>query len=255
MTAQRKGVQGMKKLLNRMIGTTTIASFLTLGSLVSAPGFAMAASTAQTTSAATDLQNQIGQALGNRLADLEVSYSGNAATLKRDVNRILQAAIDEDDYTHYIVKSYSYKAITSSGHSVITFHFTYWETAEQTSAVKVKVSEILSGIIDEGMNDYQKEKAIHDWIVSHIAYDTSLKSHSAYDGLMLGSTVCQGYALLAYEMLSQAGIPVKIEEGRARGQAHAWNLVQLDGAWYQLDCTWDDPVPDIPGECSMITSI
>lgn len=22
---------------------------------------------------------------------------------------------------------------------------------------------------------------------------------------------------------------------------HAWNLVRLDGEWYETDCTWDDP--------------
>ena len=25
---------------------------------------------------------------------------------------------------------------------------------------------------------------------------------------------------------------------------HAWNLVELDGKWYHLDATWDDPMPD-----------
>ena len=25
---------------------------------------------------------------------------------------------------------------------------------------------------------------------------------------------------------------------------HAWNLIKLDGEWYQVDVTWDDPVWD-----------
>jgi hypothetical protein len=83
--------------------------------------------------------------------------------------------------------------------------------------------------------------------VTNLAYDKSLVSHSAYDGLANGKTVCQGYALLTYEMFNQAGIPVKIVEGRAGGQAHTWNLVQIDGKWYHLDTTWDDPIPDAAG--------
>ena len=85
------------------------------------------------------------------------------------------------------------------------------------------------------MKDHQKEKAIHDWIVSHIAYDTRLVSHSAYDGLVNGTTVCQGYALITFEMMKQAGIPVKIVEGSSRGISHTWNLVKIGGKWYHLN--------------------
>lgn len=83
--------------------------------------------------------------------------------------------------------------------------------------------------------------------MTNVSYDTRLVSYSAYDGIVNGQTVCQGYALLTYEMMRQAGIPVKIVEGTSRGIAHTWNLVQLGGKWYHLDTTWDDPVPDEAG--------
>jgi transglutaminase/protease-like cytokinesis protein 3 len=35
-----------------------------------------------------------------------------------------------------------------------------------------------------------------------------------------------------------------IMTGTADGELHAWNRVLLDGDWYQLDATWDDPIPD-----------
>ena len=42
-------------------------------------------------------------------------------------------------------------------------------------------------------------------------------------------------------------IPCTIAIGRGtnsegRSENHAWNYVQLDGNWYAVDCTWDDPV-------------
>lgn len=43
-------------------------------------------------------------------------------------------------------------------------------------------------------------------------------------------------------MLDKAGIPVLIAEGSVNTGEHAWNMVQLDGNWYHLDLTWDDPV-------------
>ncbi|RAN85873.1 transglutaminase, partial [Bacillus sp. SRB_28] len=75
------------------------------------------------------------------------------------------------------------------------------------------------------MTDHEKVKVIHDWIVLNLSYDTSLKKYTAYDGLVTGSTVCQGYSLLAYRMLERVGIDNRIVEGTAGGQLHAWNIV------------------------------
>jgi transglutaminase/protease-like cytokinesis protein 3 len=93
------------------------------------------------------------------------------------------------------------------------------------------------------MNVYQKEKAIHDYIVSHIAYDTKLANYTAYAAIAKGKTVCQGFALLTYRMLEDVGIESRIEEGHAGGVSHAWNAVNLEGNWFLLDTTWDDPIP------------
>ncbi|MFC5469256.1 transglutaminase domain-containing protein [Cohnella suwonensis] len=196
------------------------------------------------------LRKQIVNGLNQRLSTLQVTYSGTASTLKNTIKATLDAAVASDDYLHYIVKTYGYNASITGSKATITFKFTYWETAAQTANVKKKIAEALRGILKAGMNDHQKEKAIHDWIVTHLAYDRSLASHSAYDGLFKGKTVCQGYALVTYEMMKQAGIPVKIVEGTSRGIAHTWNLVQIGGKWYQLDTTWDDPVPDVAGRTS-----
>ncbi len=29
---------------------------------------------------------------------------------------------------------------------------------------------------------------------------------------------------------------------KGQTENHAWNYVQLNGIWYAVDCTWDDPV-------------
>jgi transglutaminase-like putative cysteine protease len=208
----------------------------------SAPVFAAAG-----TASETQLQKDITQALNQRLSSFQVTYSGKWASLKKDISSGWTDALNSDDYLHYIVKSYSYKATSKGNIVTVVFSFTYWETLAQTNEVTNRVTQVLGQILTPGMNDHEKEKAIHDWIVSHIAYDERLVSHSAYDGLMKGRTVCQGYALLTYTMMKQAGIPVRIVEGTSRGIAHTWNLVQIGGKWYQLDCTWDDPVPDVAG--------
>ena len=56
--------------------------------------------------------------------------------------------------------------------------------------------------------------------------------------------VCQGYALLALKMLRELGIETLYVVGEVNTGPHAWNLVKVDGEWYHLDTTWNDPVPD-----------
>jgi len=205
-------------------------------------------SAAEPPSAQARLTQDIATALKERRSSVQLKYSAKESALKQSIKDALEAAIRVDDYLHYVVKTYGYKAAIRGNTATIQFNFTYWETLEQTNEVRKQVARTLKRILTPGMTDHQKEKAIHDWIVGNLTYDTRLVSHSAYDGLMNGRTVCQGYALLTYEMMKQAGIPVKIAEGTSRGRAHTWNLVRIGGEWYHLDTTWNDPVPDVPGK-------
>ena len=56
-----------------------------------------------------------------------------------------------------------------------------------------------------------------------------------------------GYTNAFHLLLTMAGIDCLIVSGQARGSSHAWNKVRIDDAWYNVDVTWDDPVPDIAG--------
>ncbi len=93
----------------------------------------------------------------------------------------------------------------------------------------------------------KKVKAIHDYVVKHVSYDTSYQAYTAYEALANRSAVCQGYTLLTYQLMRQAGIQTRFVTGKGNGQAHAWNLVKIEGKWYHLDTTFDDPVPDKAG--------
>ncbi len=66
--------------------------------------------------------------------------------------------------------------------------------------------------------------------------------HAARGVLLDGTGVCESYALAYQMLLGEIGIPSIYTVGYARGELHAWNLVQLGGDWYHIDATWDDPV-------------
>lgn len=167
-----------------------------------------------------------------------------------DVKNILSQAKDEvlgsDDYLKYSMTRTAYGASGTDGDVDVAYQADYHTTYTQEQQVNQRVTEVLAQIITGSMNDEEKEKAIHDWIVKNVQYDTSLEKYSAYAAIIEGTAVCQGYALLTYKMLKESGVTNKIIEGQANGGNHAWNLVYLCGNWYHLDCTFDDPVPDVP---------
>lgn len=124
------------------------------------------------------------------------------------------------------------------------------------TAVKLanKAKHILKKIIDDDMTDYEKELAIHDYIVANGKYgylsnDDMDQSYCAYGILVKGKGVCQAYAEATQLLLNLCDIESEIivGTGTQTGENHAWNLVKLGGKWYQLDATWDDPAPDKEG--------
>lgn len=163
------------------------------------------------------------------------------------LNHILESAVKMDDYIRYIIDYFGYTARQYRSHSIVIFEISYLESPKQTAFVDNQVRQILDQILKTGMNDYEIEKAVHDYIVTHVSYDTTYSRYTAYAALTKGKAVCQGYALLTQRMLKSAGIVNHIISGRVRGEPHLWNIVRIDGRWYQLDATWNNPRPDISG--------
>ncbi len=133
-----------------------------------------------------------------------------------------------------------------SGYDVhITFTFTYLTDASQEAEVDQAVANLLKTLDLSGKTDYQKIKAIYDYICSNITYDydnlyddSYTLKHSSYAALINKKAVCQGYASLFYRLALEAGIDARVISGDSNGP-HAWNIVKIEGSYYNLDSTWD----------------
>lgn len=192
----------------------------------------------------------IRKAMLSRKSALDLYYQGPINDLELDSEELMRKVFALDYATtstdgDYLANIYSgYQVATSyySDEASLVYQFKYNETKKQTDAVNRKVKLILKKMNLSEKSTGQKVKLIHDFIVNNTIYDITLTDYSAYNALIEKSSVCQGYALLTYKMLTEAGIETRIITGFGNGEPHAWNIVKVEDVWYNLDCTWDDPI-------------
>ena len=109
--------------------------------------------------------------------------------------------------------------------------------------------EVLSRIIREDMSDFEKIKAVYDYLTHQVRYDretaysadTYLVGEQAYylEGVFLNHlAVCDGKAKAAALLLNLLGIPCVRETGASEGGDHAWNYVEIGGKWYTFCSTY-----------------
>ena len=130
-----------------------------------------------------------------------------------------------------------------------------WSTlAAEDQAILDTCATVIDTVAPEGLSDYEKELAIHDWMIVWGHYDSNTLSQlpdfqenpnhdNPYGFLIDGTGICLGYTTTFQLFMNLLGIECITVEGSAYGGTsdHAWNQVCLDGDWYCVDVTWDDP--------------
>lgn len=124
---------------------------------------------------------------------------------------------------------------------------------EQMDDFMNAVQEVVALLKSEtsGMNQYEKVRAIHDYICKKVTYknDGTLLVHTAAPAFIGDSQafVCEGYAKSMKILCDYLGINCACVSGTAKSTlngsagAHMWNYVQMeDSKWYLVDATWDD---------------
>ncbi len=149
---------------------------------------------------------------------------------------------------HVLARTMLRSVMWSRSGNALTITAQYAKPADQLR----KDKEILAESVTAWRENYDTESddvfvlLAHDALCRRCVYsEISPDRHSAYGAWIGKQAVCDGYAEAFALLMETAGIPVKIVTGSARDggsppEPHAWNLVQLAGAWYHIDCTWDD---------------
>lgn len=148
--------------------------------------------------------------------------------------------------------SYYYSPSTNLVTKIV---ITYTSNArEEQQKLDAAINELSSRVDISGMTDEEIVLAYHEYLTSTVAYayaaylQGSLGGAHEYDmygALVNHSSVCQGYAETMFYLLKKAGLSCAIAS--SQNINHAWNIVKVNGKWYHVDATWDDPVWDMPG--------
>ena len=169
----------------------------------------------------------------------------------------LEQMLCENPAIDYIT---SYRRHSTNG--VITkVSFEYMRIpADYQTRLGQAVSSAVDSIMEQLQDDYKQAElvcVINDYIAVNCQYaykpdgitpddDTG---GNAYSALVERRAVCDGYSGAFTLLAQQFGLEVKKISGVSgpNNASHAWNLVKVDGQWYHVDTTWNDPTPDTPG--------
>ena len=128
-------------------------------------------------------------------------------------------------------------------HYVFVYDCKYYTTAAQEAELSEKIDSVLQSLdINDESSDYDVICAVYDYICANVSYDYDnlndseyLLKYTAYAAMINKTAVCQGYSALMYRMLQQKNIDCRL----IPGSNHAWNIVAIDGVYYNADSTWD----------------
>ncbi len=210
-----------------------------------------------------ELYQGIKKALENCQADFIVKQNTNYTEaefneLAEAVEGIIKKVLEDDYDLYYYFNSYQISYIKENNSvKEVSILFQYSNDREsilkRNLEVQNKIDEIIRSVIKPGMTDFEKEIAIHDYIAGNSRYDNNYEkgkvpkdANTSYGVLINGTGVCGGYASAMNKLLKAAGIESIIITGEAgekgKYEPHAWNLVKLDGEYYHIDVTWNDPI-------------
>ena len=134
-----------------------------------------------------------------------------------------------------------------------------------TSALTYKANHVYEGarniiatVITEGMTEYEKALAVHDYLVLNTDYDKEVAdamrlqggnttvtelndSYTPYGLIAYRKGVCQAYSELYAIIMNMLNIYALEVVGTADNEPHSWNKIRLGEDYYNVDVTWDNP--------------
>lgn len=201
----------------------------------------------------SDAADMLRQEMICRNGIISIYYQGEYVSgMSKD---ILEVAVAYDDSLPSVAGDYlryhynrvvrrTYKGSNEDGEYYrFEYEIYYLSSYEQETAVETRVVEILDALDVYSADRETQIRSVYSYIAENVCYDNMIYDdfnvHSAYGAAIRGKAVCQGYSLLLYRLLQELGIKNRMIPGEAGSVRHVWNIVEMDGLWYNMDVTWD----------------
>ena len=179
------------------------------------------------------------------LYDLQIPAGGEAQTA------LLCMFVRHPELGSMLRRSLSYMP-RGDYYSYVRFNYrdSYEEAMERRAELREAADEFLCPFLAaEGLSDLELALLVHDELVQQCTYDTEELSgeltYTAYGALVLRKAICEGYEEAYSYLMNRLGITCSACVSEDIN--HAWNIIEIDGQEYNIDCTWDDPIPDHSG--------
>lgn len=229
----------MKKLFNYFFPVIVLSLIISMMPMQSAQ-----VAHANKVAKSNTLYEEVYENLSNYKTNFEVQYTGDTKTLNAQLNKIIKDVEIKDRYLFENISNWKISMSSRGNSAKITFQINYLITKAQEDVVNVHVAKVLPTLVKPTDKGFDKVKAVHDYVVKTVQYSekTVGSQYSTHTLLTEKKAVCQAYALLMFKMLNELGVEVQYVKGAAGNATHAWNLVKVDGEWYHIDATWNDPI-------------
>ena len=216
----------------------------------------------------TGLQQVIEQGLRNDAEKIDVESYGYVYDIENDViptelKNIFYRAVKDCPDLFYLKTSFSISYYDNGLiASVSPVYVDSLKNDENKAEYEAAMAKLLA-TVPAGATDLAKIKAVHDYLYSTVTYcgwcprhtgaDKHEECYTAWGTIVEGRGVCQSYSLAFEDALNRLGVTSICVDSSEMN--HMWNMVRVAGNWYQVDCTWDDPVVSYDEETGVTTDL
>lgn len=181
----------------------------------------------------------------------ELSRASLPVLTSAEIFMVKEAVLADHPEIFWVTGNYTLGSNMHDGSYIVLYsNYSYDDIITRARTLEQNIAEALRSI-PGGLGELERELAVHDYLVSNTQYDTEsvklvddhfIDASTSYGTLVNRKALCSGYSFAAKLLLNRVGISSGVIKGVSKDMGHMWNIVRIDGEWYHLDVTWDDPV-------------